>query len=110
MAGSLLLAGKTGYIASVTDLDKGGRPLALPLAGLVSVERRSGKESVVIAKALVKTSDPAFRYLESRRLGWVLEDRFSSPGPRQFWGPLSEQLPLTVALNQGYAGLTYLFK
>ncbi len=106
-AGSLLLAGKTGYIAAFTDFQKGGRPLAIPLTGLLNLERRQGKDELVIEKALVKTDSPAFRYFAERRGAWAEEDLFSSPGPRQLWGPTAKQIPISVALNQDYSDLHF---
>ena len=108
-AGSLILTGRTGYIASLANLDKGGTPLALPLTGLLKIERRHGHDEMVIEKALVKTDSLAFQYFESRRKEWASSDRFASPGPRQLWGPSAKQLPITVALNQGYNGLLFDF-
>jgi len=106
-AGSLVLAGKTGYMASFTDLDDGGTVLAIPLTGLLNIEVRHGKEEMVIEKALVKTDSPAFEYFAAHRDDWAEDDKFSSPGPRQLWGPSAEQLPMTVALNQGYSSLDF---
>ena len=108
-AGSLILAGKTGYMASIRDLEAGGRPVAIPLTGLLNVERRHGKDEMVIEKALVKLDSPAFRYFASRREAWAAEDLFCSPGPRQLWGPAAMQLPMTVALNRSYASLAFRF-
>lgn len=108
-AGSLILAGKTGYMASIRDLEAGGRPVAIPLTGLLDVERRHGKDEMVIEKALVKCDSPAFRYFASRRETWAREDVFCSPGPRQLWGPAAMQLPMTVALNRNYASLAFRF-
>ena len=108
-AGSLILSGKTGYIASITDLNSGGRPVALPLTGLLNIERRHGKDEMVIEKALVKLDSPAFKYFESRRSIWAAEDLFCSPGPRQLWGPAAMQVPITVALNRDYASLEFKF-
>ncbi len=105
--GSLVLTGKSGYMAAVTALDKGGKALALPLSGLINVERRHGKDEMVIEKALVKTDSPAFKFFQACRDRWSREDCFASPGPRQLWGPVSSQIPMTVALNQGYAGLSF---
>jgi diphosphate-dependent phosphofructokinase len=101
-AGSLALAGKTGYMAVVTDFDKGGRVLALPLVALVTTEMRKGKEEFVIEKSLVKTDSPAFMVFARNRERWAREDIFSSPGPTQHWGPTSKQIPISVALEQGY--------
>jgi len=106
-AGSLILDGRTAYMASVTDFHKGGRALAIPLTGLLNIERRQGKEEIVIEKALVRTNSPAFRYFAGRRRAWAEADCFSSPGPRQFWGPTSKQMPVLVALNQGYSNLKF---
>jgi pyrophosphate--fructose-6-phosphate 1-phosphotransferase len=108
-AGSLILSGKTGYMASITDLEKGGRPCALPLTGLLNVERRHGKDEMVIEKALVKCDSPAFQYFASRRGDWAKEDLFCSPGPRQLWGPASVQIPMSVALNRKYGSLNFKF-
>ena len=108
-AGSLILAGKTGYIASVTNLNKGGEPVALPLTGLLNIERRHGKDEMVIEKALVKCDSPVFKYFESRRADWAKEDLFCSPGPRQLWGPAAMQIPMSVALNRDYASLEFKF-
>jgi len=101
-AGSLALAEKTGYMAVVTDFDRGGRVLALPLVALVTTELRKGKEEFVIEKSLVQTSSPAFTVFAKNRERWAQKDFFSSPGPIQHWGPTSKQLPISVALEQGY--------
>ena len=106
-AGSLILDGKTGYLASFTNFTKGGEIIALPITGLMNIERRHGKDEMVIEKALVKTDSPAFKYFEQRREDWAESDCFASPGPRQFWGPASRQLPITVSLNQGYDDLMF---
>jgi diphosphate-dependent phosphofructokinase len=107
IAASLILDGKTGYLAAFTDLHKGGKALGIPLTGLINVERRHGKDEMVIEKALVKTDSPAFKFFASRREDWADDDRFTSPGPRQLWGPTTKQLPISVALNQGYKGLEF---
>jgi diphosphate-dependent phosphofructokinase len=102
-AGSLVLEGKTGYMAAITDYDTGGRVLALPLSGLITSELRKGKPELVIEKSLVSTASPAFQLFASQREQWAREDLFSSPGPTQHWGPTRNQVPIIVALNQGYA-------
>ncbi len=101
-AGSLVLAGKTGYMAAVTDFHNGGRVLALPLPGLITVEMRSGKEEFVIEKSLVGLDSPSFRFFAQNRDKWAAEDLFSSPGAIQYWGPTSRQVPIIVALDQDY--------
>ncbi|MDQ7990443.1 MAG: diphosphate--fructose-6-phosphate 1-phosphotransferase [Candidatus Dactylopiibacterium sp.] len=97
--GALILDGRSGYMASISGLSSGGEPLAIPLTGLLNVERRHGKDEYVIEKALVRTDAPAMRYFAARREAWAATDRFASPGPRQLWGPAAHQMPMTVALN-----------
>lgn len=108
-AGSLILDGRTGYMASLTDLDKGAKPLGIPIASLLDIEMRKGQPAKVIEKALVKLDSPAFLYLQSRRRLWAENDHSSSPGPVQFWGPTSRHMPKTVALNREYNSLDFKF-
>ncbi len=106
-AGSLILDGRTGYMASVTDLTSGGMPKAIPLAGLLNIERRHGKDEFVIEKALVKMDSPAMEYFVSRRAAWAADDLFASSGPRQLWGPAALQQPISIALNSGSDSLAF---
>lgn len=106
-AGSLILGGHTGYMAAVTDFDKGGKPVAIPLTGLLDIERREGTSEMVIQKALVEIDSPAFRFYEARRDEWAKHDVFNSVGPIQMWGPTSASLPYSVALNQGYSSIDF---
>lgn len=108
-AGSLVLAGKTGYIASITDLDKGGRALAIPLTGLLNIEQRGAKKKAVIKKALVELDSPAFLHQKAHREYWAAGDYFHSTGPRQFSGPreVTDRGPIMVMVNQGYTTFTF---
>lgn len=108
-AGSLILAGKTGYMASVTDLDKGGRAIAIPLTGLLNLEQRGNKTKVVIKKALVDLNSHAFLHLKHFRKYWAVGDFFQSAGPRQYSGPkeVTDDAPTTVMMNQSYQTLTF---
>ncbi|HNC51674.1 MAG TPA: diphosphate--fructose-6-phosphate 1-phosphotransferase [Accumulibacter sp.] len=106
-AGSLILDGRTGYMATITGLASGGAPQAIPLAGLINIERRHGKDEFVIEKALVRMDSPAMQFFAARRDEWAASDLFSSPGPRQFWGPTTHQLPISVALNSGADSLMF---
>ena len=108
-AGSLILDGRTGYMASLTDLDTGAKPLGIPIASLLDIEMRKGKPAKVIEKALVTLDSPAFIYFESRRKLWAENDLSSSPGPVQLWGPTSRHMPKTVALNREYESLEFRF-
>ena len=84
-----------------------GTPQAIPLAGLINIERRHGKDEFVIEKALVKMDSPAMQFFASRRGDWAARDLFCSPGPRQFWGPTTHQQPISVALNSGADSLMF---
>ena len=106
-AGSLILDGRTGYMATITSLTTGGIPKAIPLTGLLNVERRHGHDEFVIEKALVKTGSPAMQYFTEHRAAWAEKDRFASPGPRQMWGPTALLQPITVALNSGASTLAF---
>ncbi len=101
-AASLVLAGKSGYMAAITDFDRGGRVLGLPLTGLITAEMRKGKEEFVIEKSLVELESPSFSVFAQNRDKWAEEDLFSSPGAIQYWGPISKQIPIIVALDQDY--------
>jgi len=106
-AGSLILDGHSGYMATITGLTSGGVPQAIPLAGLLNIERRHGQDEFVIEKALVKMDSPAMQFFTSRRDEWAASDLFTSPGPRQFWGPTTHQQPISVALNSGSHSLMF---
>ena len=89
-------------MAAITDFHRGGRVLGLPLTGLITVEMRKGKEEFVIEKSLVELESPSFKVFAQNRDKWAKEDLFSSPGAIQYWGPTSKQIPIIVALDQGY--------
>ena len=106
-AGSLILDGRSGYMAAVTGLTAGGTPQAIPLTGLLNIERRHGQDEFVIEKALVKVDSPAMQYFAARRGEWAASDLFASPGPRQLWGPAAYQQPISVALNSKSESLAF---
>ena len=106
-AGSLILDGRTGYMATVTGLTTGGSPQAIPLTGLLNIERRHGQDEFVIEKALVKMDSAAMTYFVARRADWSADDLFASPGPRQLWGPAAYQQPISVALNSASESLAF---
>ncbi len=107
IAGSLILDGRTGYMAALTHLDSSGKAIALPLTGLMTVEQRGQDSQLVIEKALVDIQSPAFLYFSSRRDQWAASDVFTAPGPVQLWGPTSTSVPYVVALNHGYESFEF---
>ncbi len=105
-AGTLLGDGKTGYIASVKNLMKQPTewlPGGMPLAGMMTVERRKGKEVPVIKKALVELEGRPFKVFEQQRPGWALDNDYIYPGPIQYFGPeeVCDRSTMTLTLEQG---------
>lgn len=104
-AASLLVAnGKTGYMVSINGLAKQAsswNALAIPLAGMMSVENRKGNDVLVIAKYLVNLNSKAFKEFEKNRDKWAIEDSYLCPGPIQYWGPdeLVKTKSMTMELN-----------
>ncbi|MBT5954111.1 diphosphate--fructose-6-phosphate 1-phosphotransferase [bacterium] len=110
LAGSLALSDKTGYMAAISNLTDGGYLTAIPLISLLSEEMRDGEPRLVIEKALVKMESPAFKSFKDNRISWAKQDGFISPGPIQFWGPLSKTLPELVVLNEDYKTSSFSLK
>ncbi|RAP32680.1 diphosphate--fructose-6-phosphate 1-phosphotransferase [Candidatus Marinamargulisbacteria bacterium SCGC AG-410-N11] len=109
IAGSLVLNKFTGYMAAIDHFQGVPRALGIPLTTLIVSERRHNKDELVIEKALVKLDSPSFKYFSQNRQEWMKSDCFNSPGPRQFWGPISKQLPISIAMDLGYDDLIYSF-
>ena len=109
VAGSLVLGGHTGYMAAISRFDQAAKPLGIPLLGLLDIEKRENKNAVVIKKAIVKLNTPAFTLFSERRSIWAERDSFSSPGPRQYWGPVAKRLPFSTTLNEHYSDLNFSF-
>ena len=103
-AGALLARGATGVIVSVTGLD---RPAAdwcvggFPLASLLTVERRKGKDKLVVRKALVELDGAPFAALAAARAGWAAADCYRVPGPLQFSGVGARTGTMTLAAELG---------
>ncbi len=95
----------TGYIAAIRNLagpvDE-WQPAAVPLASLIHMETRKGKEKPVIKKAMVELEGPAFKHFATQRNQWEVNDAYTFPGPIQFFGPqdVTDQVPFSLALEQ----------
>jgi pyrophosphate--fructose-6-phosphate 1-phosphotransferase len=100
-AGSLVLGGHTGYMASMINLCSGAQPIGIPLAALIHGEERKGVIKPVIEKALVKLDSPAFQAYADNRDTWSDGNSSRSPGAIQYEGKLAAMMPLVVALNTG---------
>jgi pyrophosphate--fructose-6-phosphate 1-phosphotransferase len=89
-ASALIGAGKSGYIASVSNLSlpaaewqAGGIPLTM----MMNMERRHGEDKPVIRKALVELDGKPFQALAANRAAWARDEAYLYPGPIQYFGP-----------------------
>jgi len=53
----------------------------VPLAAMMDLERRKGKDVAVITKALVELDGSMFKAYEKYRDFWAVNDCYRSPGP-----------------------------
>jgi len=105
-AGALLGAEKTGYLAMVKNLMKPCSewvPGGQPLAAMMAVERRHGKDVPVIKKALVELDGKPFQVFAQQREKWMMSADYVYPGPIQYFGPdeVCDRPTLTLVLEQG---------
>lgn len=103
-AGVLLQSGKTGLISSVGNLAAPVEEWTVggtALTSLMDVERRHGKFKPVIKKAMVELEGAPFKKFASLREEWALNNRYISPGPIQFVGPVSDKVNHTLLLELG---------
>ena len=101
-ASVLALNNCTGYISSIRNLVK--PPLqwecgGIPLAMMMTIERRKGKEKPVIQKALVLLDGKPFMKLVENREKWAIEDCYLFPGPIQYFGPSNITDLTTITLK-----------
>eukprot|EP01120_Amphizonella_sp_Union-15-10_P005971 TRINITY_DN1848_c0_g1_i1.p1 TRINITY_DN1848_c0_g1~~TRINITY_DN1848_c0_g1_i1.p1 ORF type:complete len:579 (-),score=112.60 TRINITY_DN1848_c0_g1_i1:34-1770(-) len=104
VAGALIESGQTGLVAVVKNLtgpvDK-WLPAGFPVTMMIHMERRKGKDTPVIEKALVKLDGKPFKTFLNNRNAWSMEDHFRNPGPIQFEGPVAEEFNFTIQLEHG---------
>jgi len=102
--GALVEHGKTGLVAVVRNLTHPvdqWQPCGTPVAAMLNIEHRRGKDVPVIKKALVNLEDKPFLVYKQKRLSWLNEDHFSNPGGLQFSGEGGKLINQTVLLEQG---------
>ena len=104
-AAQLIMAGKSGYMASVRNTvapaDEwiaGGAPLSM----MLNMERRRGKNHPVIKKALVDLEGKPFKQFAALRENWERNTAFVYPGPIQYFGPseLCDRPTMTLQLEK----------
>ncbi|KAG5516384.1 hypothetical protein RHGRI_037186 [Rhododendron griersonianum] len=103
-AGVLLHSGKTGLISSVGNLAASVEEWTVggtALTSLMDVERRHGKFKPVIKKAMVELNGAPFKKFASMREEWAINNRYISPGPIQFVGPVADRVNHTLLLELG---------
>lgn len=107
-AGALLLAGATGYMASVRGVAgpvREWRAGGVPLTSLMVMEKRHGKMKPVILKALVDLKGRPMQVFREVRDSWRVEDRYRNPGPIQFQGAARDIRPYCLLYEQGWDAL-----
>lgn len=105
VAAALCCDGKTGYIATLSNLTKPAEewiPAGYPLTVMMNMERRHGQDVAVIKKMLVELDGAAFRTFAEARDEWRLTDSYRSPGGSQFWGPCADDVTLSMALEAAH--------
>lgn len=101
----LVNANLTGYLSSVTNLEKPAdqwQAGGIPITMMMNMEQRHGEKKPVIKKALVELDGKPFKYFESNRKQWALETCFTFPGAIQYFGPseVCDQTTMTLALEK----------
>jgi pyrophosphate--fructose-6-phosphate 1-phosphotransferase len=106
VAALLVNGGKTGYMATCSNLTKGienWKPGGIPVTQMMNIERRHGHDKPVIRKALVELDGAPFKKLEANRKLWAETEAYVYPGPIQYWGPteVCDATTKTLELEQG---------
>lgn len=101
----LVNANLTGYLSSVTNLEKPAdqwQAGGIPITMMMNMEQRHGEKKPVIKRALVELDGKPFKYFESNREQWALETCFTFPGAIQYFGPseVCDQTTMTLALEK----------
>lgn len=101
----LVNANLTGYLSSVTNLEKPAdqwQAGGIPITMMMNMEQRHGEKKPVIKKALVELDGKPFKYFESNREQWALGTCFTFPGAIQYFGPseVCDQTTMTLALEK----------
>lgn len=105
-AAVLTLNGMTGYMSSISDLEKGvdeWKAGGIPTTMLMNMERRHGEDKAVIQKALVKLDAGPFKYFDSKRDEWAKTESYQYAGPIQYFGPseVCDAVTYTLRLEKG---------
>lgn len=102
VAGALCCNHHSGYIATLSNLTKQPEewvPAGYPLTMMMNIERRHGKDVAVIKKMLVDLDGAAFTAYYRSRKSWKMSDNYRSPGGPQFWGPVADDVTISLELD-----------
>ena len=101
----LIQYGYTGYLSKVSNLSNPAEEWVaggMPITKMMNIERRNGEDKPVIRKALVELDGAPFKFFESRRATWAVENCYIYPGAIQYFGPaeVCDTTTRTLALEQ----------
>jgi pyrophosphate--fructose-6-phosphate 1-phosphotransferase len=104
-ASFLISEGKTGYMASVSNLTAPANDWiagGVPITMMMNMEKRHGQMKPVIQKALVELDGAPYKHFVSKRGEWAFSTQFIYPGPIQYFGPgeVCDQTTETLKLEQ----------
>lgn len=104
-AAALLNSGVTGYFSAIQNLDKPTsewEAVGIPITSMMNIEVRHGTPKPVVKKALVDLKGNPFKFFNSRRTDWALNDRYRLVGPSQYFGPnqITDDPPMTLKLEK----------
>jgi pyrophosphate--fructose-6-phosphate 1-phosphotransferase len=102
LAAALLIAHNfTGMMAFIEGLKNPVEEWTIggvPLASLITMEKRKGEMKPVIAKTLVDLKGKSYLTYQKHKAAWALGDDYRFPGPIQFFGDpqLTDGIPLIL--------------
>jgi pyrophosphate--fructose-6-phosphate 1-phosphotransferase len=111
LASVLVAAGRTGYMCCMGKLAGPAdrwEAAGVPQTALMRIETRKGRQTPVIAKALVRTDREPFATFAAARDRWAIDDAYRYPGAIQYFGPgeISAAVTRTLELERPVAGIT----
>ena len=99
-AAALIDSGKTGYMATVSNLEKPVKEWSsggTPMTSMFNIETRHGKPTPVIQKAHYDLDGPVHKTIEKQREYWALRDDYKNPGAIQY---NEYEIPETLRLER----------
>lgn len=90
VAALLVHSKANGYMSCIQNLSSNvseWQPLGVPIATMMTMEKRKGKFVPVIQKSLVNLHGKGFLKFAEERKQWMIQDAYNYPGPIQFFGP-----------------------